>query len=547
MRNPRLLSGFALLFLLLPAAAFAQGDGAGGGDLVQLLLLGTVVLLIVAVVIMVANSFLNVEARATGAAAKGDESFGIIPSTDELFAANDLPDGVSQTDVHFLRQGFDVNLLGEPVNELEERHATTYAVQPPDFIGMSPIPKVVPEVGATVQAGDVMFFDKKRPDVKYVAPVSGEVIELNRGQKRAITSVVILADKEVSHKRFQVPSATAPRRELIEFMLESGLWPMLRQRPYNTVPDPDVVPKGIFVSTFDTAPLAPDLDFVVRGREADFQAGLDVLARLTPGAVHLGIDGSKAPAAAFAKATGVQKHYFRGQHPAGNVGVHIHHIDPVAADQVVWTAGVQEVITIGKLFTDGIYDASRIFALTGAEFERPHYVKSYMGAKLADLIEGQLTDAEHDVRLISGDVLSGVTKAPDGFVNFYDDQVTTIEEGNYFELFGWLLPIDPRPSRSGTFPNKLFGKNYRFKATTNTHGEKRAFVVTGEYEAVLPMDVLPQHLMKAIMVNDFERMEGLGIYELVEEDIAICEFACTSKQPLQRILRQGLETMRAQG
>ena len=543
MRNSR-LSGSLILLFLLPAVAYAQG-ASDGSSLIQMLLIGVIVILIVTVVIMVANSFLNLEARATGAA-KRNESFGIIPSRDELFA-KDLPEGVDRSDVHFLTQGFDVNLLGEPVNEVERKHASTYAMQPPNFIGMSPIPKVVPEVGSTVQAGDVIFYDKKRPDVKYVAPVSGEVIELNRGEKRAITSVVILADKEVQHKKFSIPAASAGRQELIDFMLESGVWPMLRQRPYNIVAEPEVTPKAIFVSTFDTAPLAPNLNFVVQGKEAAFQAGLDVLKRLTPGKVHLGLDGQSTPAAAFRNATGVEKHYFRGQHPAGNVGVHIHHIDPVAADQVVWTAGVQDVIAIGTLFTQGIFDARRTIALTGAEFERPHYVQTHLGAKLADLIEGELTDSEHDVRLISGDVLSGVTKGPDGFLNFYDDQITTIEEGNYFELFGWLLPIDPRPSRSGTFPNKLFGKNYRYKANTNTHGEKRAFVVTGEYEAVLPMDVLPQHLMKAIMVNDFERMEGLGIYELVEEDIAICEFACTSKQPLQRILRQGLETMRAQG
>jgi len=543
MRTSR-LSGSLLLLLLLPAMAFAQG-GASGSDLMQILLFGVVILLIVVVVIMVANSFLNLEARALGADKSGD-NFGIIPTGDELFA-KDLPGDVDRSDVHFLRQGFHINLMGAPATELEDKLASTYAVQPPNFIGMSPIPKVEPEVGATVKAGDVIFYDKKRPDVKYVAPVSGEVIEINRAEKRAIASVVILADKEQQYLQHDVPSLTSSRDALTKFMLDSGLWPMLRQRPYNVVPNPLDTPKSIFVSTFDTAPLAPDLNLVVRGREAEFQRGLDVLSALTPGAVHLGLNASRTPAAGFRDAVGVQKHWFKGEHPAGNVGVHIHHIDPVAADQIVWTAGVQDVISIGSLFLHGRFDATRIVALSGAEFERPHYVRTMMGAKLADLIDGELTPTQSDVRLISGDVLSGVTKSPDGFLNFYDDQITTIEEGNYFELFGWLLPIDPRPSRSGTFPNKLLGKDFKYKANTNTHGEKRAFVVTGEYEAVLPMDVLPQHLMKAIMVNDFERMEGLGIYELVEEDIALCEFACTSKQPLQRILRQGLEVMRQQG
>ena len=543
MRNFR--SSVALALLLLPALAYAQ-DSYDGDDFVQYGLLAVVLLLIIAVVFMTASNFINTEARITGADKRG-EKFGIVPSSDELFS-RDLPEGVDRKEVINLKQGFDVSLLGDPEPVIEDKPAMTYAVQPPNFIGMSPIPKVVPEIGDTVKAGDVLFFDKKKPDIKYVAPVSGEVIEINRAAKRAIAEVVVLADREQVAKRHDnVPELSAPREELIAFMKEAGVWPAIRQRPYNVVADADDVPKSIFVSTFDTAPLAPDLNLVVQGREEAFQRGLDVLAQLTNGLVHLGLSADKTPAKAFSHATGVARHYFSGQHPAGNVGVHIHHIDPVAADQIVWTAGVQDVITIGHLFLTGEYDATRVIALSGAEFERPHYVRTKLGAKVADLVKDELAEHEHEVRYISGDVLSGVQRTPAQYVNFYDDQLTTIEEGNYFELFGWLLPIDPRPSRSGTFPNKLFGKDYKFRANTNSHGEKRAFVVTGEYEAVLPMDVLPQHLMKAIMVKDFERMEGLGIYELVEEDIAICEFACTSKQPLQRILREGLDVMRAQG
>lgn len=535
------------LMLLPPALVLAQGAAPSGGDLTQLLLLGVVVALLLVVVFMVASSFLKVEARATGADKTGKE-FTLIPGRDEI-VDNGLPDGVSEKDVIKLRQGFDINLLGEPAAVVEDKSVTTFAMQPPNFIGMSPLPKLAVAAGDTVKAGDELFFDKKRPRIKYCAPVSGEVVDIRRGDKRAIMEVVILADKEQQLRRHEdVPHLDrASREDILAFFLESGTWPMIRQRPFNIVADPDDVPKSIFVSTFDTAPQAPDLELAVEGRGVDFQRGLDVLRRLTPGKVHLGLDGSKAPAAAFANAMGVEKHFFRGEHPAGNVGVHIHHVDPVDASQVVWTAGVQDVISIGRLFNTGEFDASRIVALVGDEFERPRHVRTKLGARISDLIKGELKDEAKDVRLISGDVLSGVEKAADSYVNFYDDQLTSIEEGNYFELFGWLLPIDPRPSRSGTFPNKVFGKDYKFKPTTNSHGEKRAFVVTGEYEAVLPMDVLPQHLMKAIMANDFERMEGLGLYELVEEDIALCEFACTSKQPLQRILRQGLDTMRAQG
>jgi len=232
--------------------------------------------------------------------------------------------------------------------------------------------------------------------------------------------------------------------------------------------------------------------------------------------------------------------------PAGNVGIHIHHVDPVSADQIVWPAGVQDVITIGQLFLDGTYDATRYVAVTGAELKKPAYAKTFIGAKVSDLLDGQLSDGAENIRIISGDVLSGTKVGADDYLDFYDDQLTELEEGDYYEMFGWLLPLEPRPSVSGTFPNKLFG-DYKFKPNTNSHGEKRAFVLTGQYEKVLPMDVLPMELMKAIMANDFEQMEGLGIYELVEEDLALCEFTCVSKQPLQSILREGLDVMREQG
>ncbi len=541
MRNPRLFS--SLLLLLLPALGYAQSV-ASGSDLTQIVITSLVVLFLIIIVMLVANSFLKVEAQSMGVSKTG-EGFGIIPSMDQLFAKN-LPRGVDKKDVHFLRQGFNLSLQGEPAKRVNPVAGKTYAIKPTNFIGMSPIPKVVPAVGDTVQAGDILFFDKKNPQVKFVAPVSGEVIEINRGEKRSIASIVILADKEISHKKHTTPSLTGDRQAIVDFMLEAGVWPMLRQRPYNVVANPSQAPKSIFVSTFDSAPLAPDLGFVVQGREAAFQKGLDVLNALTPGDVNLGLNGKANSAKAFSQAQGVKKHYFRGQHPAGNVGIHIHHVDPVSAAQVVWTAGVQDVITIGQLFLDGTFDATRYIAVTGAELKNPAYAKTFIGAKVSDLLEDQVKSDAGDIRIISGDVLSGEKVSADDYMNFYDDQLTELEEGDYYELFGWLLPIAPRPSTSGTFPNKLFG-DYKFKADTNSHGEKRAFVLTGHYEKVLPMDVLPQELMKAIMANDFERMEGLGIYELVEEDVAICEFTCVSKQPLQSILREGLDVMREQG
>jgi len=274
---------------------------------------------------------------------------------------------------------------------------------------------------------------------------------------------------------------------------------------------------------------------------------LDVLAKLTDGQVYLGMNASEeeAPSEVFTNATGVVRHWFMGKHPAGNVGVQIHHINPIVSGDTVWTLGVQEVLTLGALFNEQKYRAKRVIAVAGAELKEPAYVKTYQGAKIADLVKGNLNRELEKVRLISGDVLSGEKKSDEQFLNFYDSKITAIEEGDYFEMFGWLIPIKARPSISRTFPNFLF-PDLTFKGDTNTHGEERAFVVTGEYEKVLPMDVYVMQLMKSIMINDFEKMEGLGIYELVEEDVALCEFVCTSKQPLQALLRQGLDVMREQ-
>jgi Na+-transporting NADH:ubiquinone oxidoreductase subunit A len=311
--------------------------------------------------------------------------------------------------------------------------------------------------------------------------------------------------------------------------------------------DPDSVPEHIFISTFKTGPLTPDLNFIIEGLREPFQMGIQVLTKLTDGKVWLGLDanGKEPPSSVYTEAEGGEKWWFKGPHPAGNVGIQMHHIHPVSNKRVKWVLGVQEVVTLGRLFTEQKYNSERIFAITGAVTENPKYIRTFSGPKIEDLIQGQLIN-EYDVRIISGDVLSGEAKSLSGFINFYDDQLTIIEEGNYFELFGWAIPVKPRPSLSKSYPNFLF-PDLRYKGDTNTHGEKRAFVVTGEYEKVLPMDIYPQHLMKAIIARDFERMEGLGIYELIEEDIALCEFRCTSKQPLQQILREGLDYMQRQG
>lgn len=546
MRSGIIRTLVSIAFLAAAELSYGQAQGGGSGTNYLVYSIAIIaVLLFFYMIVQVADNLLAIEAKQSGVTQAG-VNLSVVPGLRE-FVAPRVPSYVGDGKVKALKRGHDIKLKGEAKKEIDESVSrTTFAVQPPNFIGLSPIPKVVVEVGESVKAGDPLFYDKQKPEIKFAAPVSGEVIAVNRGAKRSIAEVVILADKDIKYRVLEpVDPEKSSREELAAFLLESGVWPMIRQRPFDVIPEPGDIPRDIFISTFDTAPLAPDLNFVIQGREAAFQKGLDVLGKLTTGKVHLGLDARKpeAPAKAFTEALGVEKHWFHGKHPAGNVGIHIHHIDSIRPNDKVWTLGVQEVATLGALFTEKRFNAGRTVAVTGAEVTRPRYVKTYLGARIGDLVKDNLSG--ENVRLISGDVLSGSKTSEDQFLNFFDDQVTVILEGDYYEMFGWLLPISPRPSISWTFPNFLF-PGQEFRADTNTHGEKRAFVMTGQYENVLPMDIYPQHLMKAILVKDFEKMEGLGLYELIEEDIALCEFACTSKQPLQQILREGLDMIREQ-
>lgn len=514
------------------------------------------------------------------------ESFSVLPTTLKgLLGSRKKPSYVPDGETYIqLDRGFDINLVGKPqVGEGIERVRTaSYALKPKDFIGMAPIPKLLVEIGARVKAGDGLFFDKGNPEVIYAAPISGEVVAVNRAEKRSITEVVILADQgDIEYRSYQTPNLeTASREALVEFLLESGAWPFIRQRPFDLVADHKCTPKAIFVSTFDTAPLAPNLNLVVEGKEAAFQKGLDVLAKLSGGKVHLGLsaNGHKAPAKAFTEAKNVEKHWVSGAHPAGNVGVQIHHIDPINSGDAVWYLDVQGVILLGTLFLEGKLDTERVVALTGAEIDEPRYVRVHQGAQVEGLLAGMRPDfvevedyvwEEKEVpgkdgkpvkdkekvfkkinrrvlRIISGDPLTGKQVERAGFVSFFDDQVTVVQEGDYYEILGWLIPQKGHPTISRTFPGG-FAPSAEYVADTNTNGEKRAFVMSGEYESVLPMDIYPQYLFRAIETNDIEKMEGLGLLELSEEDVALCEYVCTSKQPIQKILRKGLETLRSQG
>ncbi len=443
-----------------------------------------------------------------------------------------------------LRRGFDIRMFGEAEPRyLDRPPAALYALKPTDLHGLAPIPKLHVKEGDEVRAGQPVFFDKGMPDVQFSSPVSGEIVEVRRGAKRAVREVVILADARMTFQEYPTADPASVSRERAAALLrESGAWVLIRQRPYNVVPDPSRVPRDIFVSCFDTAPLAPDAGMLIEGREEAFRAGLRVLGRLTDGAVHLGVRTDSPPV--FRKAEGVEVHVFSGPHPAGAVGVQIHHTRPINKGDTVWTLRPQDVALIGRLFTAGVFDAERTVAITGEEIRESGYVRTRLGASIQTLVDG---NTRHDhVRYISGDVLTGTRIEPDGFLGLFDDRVTVIEEGDTPEFMGWLLPSYARPSMSRTFLSTFF-PDRKFHVNTNMHGELRAYVMTGQYERVVPMDLHPQHLIKSIMVGDFDQMEGLGIYEVVEEDLALCEFVCTSKQPVQRILREGLDALRVEG
>ncbi|MEP7268180.1 MAG: Na(+)-translocating NADH-quinone reductase subunit A [Saprospiraceae bacterium] len=519
--------------------SFAQSSDNNDSWLLSRGVVVLVILLLLGFVLLIAEKLLQIQAMRAGE--KNLSQYSIFPQISKWFAKRPKS-YVSGAPVIKLTKGYEISLNGEPIKSIITKNITRYAVNATDFRGLAPIPKVVVEVGEEVKAGDPLFFDKNNTEVLFVAPVSGEIIEVNRGDKRAITSIVILADKEIRHKFFQLfDLITATREQVIKYMCEGGVWPMIIERPFGTIADIHNAPENIFISTFDTGPFAPDANLVVKGKETAFQKGLDALIKLTGNKVHLGLNANEetAPSTAFTHAQGVEKHWFEGKHPAGNVGIQIHHIDPIKKGAKVWTLGVQEVISIGALFLRARHEADRTITLGGASLADTGYVSTYIGASIGDLISGVLKE---NSRLISGDVWSGKQENASGFIGYHDDQLTAIEEGNKETLFGWAIPR-LLPSVSGAFPNKLLG-DIKFDANTNTNGEPRAFVMTGQYEEMLPMNIYPQALMKAIITKDIERMEGLGIHELAEEDIALCEFACTSKQPLQSLLREGLNMIK---
>jgi Na+-transporting NADH:ubiquinone oxidoreductase subunit A len=441
-----------------------------------------------------------------------------------------------------IKKGLNIKLAGEADKTLSTLPLPeTFALKPDNFIGV--IPKLLVKQGDEVKAGTPLFYDKNNEALRFSSPVSGEVIEIVRGEKRKILEVKILADKEITYTNFNKANPNELGREdIIEALLNSGVWAFIRQRPFGIIANPKEKPKSIFISAFDTNPLAPDNDFIVEEDDGAFQAGLDALQKLTDGKVHLNIHADKTTSKIFTDAKGVEINKFSGPHPAGNVGVQIHHINPLNKGEAVWYINVQDVLIVGRLFNHGRFDASRVIALTGSQVKNSKYYRTIAGSSVKNIIaDGELK--EGDNRIISGNVLTGKQISPDGYLDFYDTQITVIPEGNEPEFMGWLAPGLDKFSMSRSFFSWLT-PNKQYELNTNMHGEERPFVITGQYEEVFPMDIHPVHLLKAILIEDIELMEHLGIYEVVEEDFALCEFVCTSKIESQDIIRRGLDLIR---
>ena len=451
------------------------------------------------------------------------------------------------------KRGLDIEISGKA------RETIGNAI-PSEIIEMVPdhyhdvIPKIMVKPGDKVKAGDPVFHDKTFENINFVSPVSGEIVAVNRGERRKVLSIAIARESEIEYEKFDVkPLDKLSGEEVKALLLRAGLWPYIKQRPYDVIANPDGTPKAVFISSFDSAPLAPDIEFIMRGQFADFQSGIDALAKLTAGKVHLGIKAG-SESTDFRMTRGVEITEFQGPHPAGNVGVQINHVDAVNKGEVVWTIGAQDVLFLGRFFNKSIVDLSRLVALTGPEILDAQYYHILPGASIEPVLKGNVQTGM-PLRYISGNVLTGLRIEADGAIDPYATQITVLDDGSEtHEFLGWAMPRLNRFSTTNLFFSKLlksppmekvFGK-IKFKWDARLMGERRGIIMSNEYDKVLPMDILPEFLIKAMMAKNIDKMENLGAYEVAPEDFALCEFVDTSKLPLQAIVRDALDYMKSE-
>ncbi|WP_278466074.1 Na(+)-translocating NADH-quinone reductase subunit A [Gimesia maris] len=445
-----------------------------------------------------------------------------------------------------IKKGLDLPIAGVPSALIENGPAVrSVALIGPDYIGMKPT--LLVEVGDTVKKGQLLFSDKKTEGVLFTAPVAGKVTEINRGAKRAFQSMVIEVegDEEETFTSYGEGDLTSLTREQVQDnLLKSGLWTSLRTRPYSRVPSPETTPHSIFVTAIDTNPLAPPPEVVLSEEPRAFTQGLQVLKTLTTGKVFL----CKAPGTNL---PGVEQDFvtveeFGGPHPAGLVGTHIHFLDPVSEKKTVWYINYQDVIAIGKLFATGQLSSERVISVAGPVVKEPKLVRTVLGANISDLVEGNL-EGDMD-RLISGSALSGRTaQGPFAYLGRYALQVTALKEGTHRDFLGWMGPGFNKYSVVPVFASSWIGQGKKVAFTTSTEGSKRAMIPIGTYEKVMPLDILPTFLLRALITEDTEQAKQLGCLELDEEDLSLCTFVCPGKYNYGSLLRKSLTTIEIEG
>ena len=441
----------------------------------------------------------------------------------------------------YLKKGLDLPINGTAAQNTKKVIVPdVVAVKPTDFRSL--VPKLLVREGDKVLAGTPVLADKMSQNILFTSPVSGTVAEVVRGEKRKLLEVRIKADAEQEYVDFGVKKVADMTAEQIkEALLAAGLWPALTQRPYGIIANPEVKPKAIFVSAFSTAPLAASPEYALRDDIEHIQTAINALGKLTDGGVHFSLNSANYSGTPFHKVENVIQHTFEGKHPAGNVGVQIHHISPIRKGETVWTVSLLMLAAIGKLFNTGKYDVRRKIAVTGPKAINPAYVEGYPGIAIKDVAE--FYNAAENLRYVSGDVLTGTNVGANGYLGFFDNQITILEEGDKYELLGWAKPVRCKLfSASRTYFSWLTPKK-KYDMDTNLHGGPRAFVVNDVYSKVLPMNLFPVHLLKACLANDIDGMEKFGIYEVLEEDFALCEYVDPSKIYIQQIITDGIALM----
>ena len=440
-----------------------------------------------------------------------------------------------------ISKGLDIKIDGKAVEKtVKIQPSGVIEIKPDHFHGITP--KVTVKEGEAIKAGTPLFYNKNYESMKFVSPVSGSIREIKRGERRKVMSILIDVNSQLEFLKFGVKKTSSlTADEIKSTLLNSGLWVYIKQRPYDTIANPDRTPKAIFISGFDSAPLAPDYEYVMKDKMNDFQAGLDVLSKLTTGKIHIGL---KSANSIFATAKGVETTIFTGVHPAGNAGVQINKVNPINKGEVVWTINPQDVVIMGRLFSKGVVDMTKTIALTGPEVENPQYFETIAGNSITDIVKGNLKKTSYPLRYVSGNLLTGIQISENGFLTPYASQISVIDDGGEtHELFGWAMPRLNKFSASNMFFTKLLPRK-KFKYDARLLGGPRAIIMSGEWDKVFPMDILPEQLIKAMIAKNIDRMENLGAYEVAPEDFALCEFVDTSKLPLQAIVREALDFLK---